>query len=122
MPADAKSGQIILNYFLVMNNRPHPGLLPRGEGETFPAFCKYQRRDWSDDLSNSQEATLAAPSPWGEGGVREDNSIHCSRERRRRGIFVVKDHPRKPSSVGATYSEVGSSRCDDRTAQRAVPT
>jgi len=28
--------------------RPHPGLLPRGEGETFPADLKNQSLDWSD--------------------------------------------------------------------------
>src|ERR1035438_3878882 len=36
-------------------------------------------------------------------GVRADNSILCVRERCRRGIFVVKNHPRNPSSVGAAW-------------------
>ena len=38
--------------------------------------------------------------------------------------FGILSHPmgEEQSPVGAAYSEVGSSRCDDRTAQRAVPT
>jgi hypothetical protein len=69
IPANGESGQIIFELFLrdLLNARPHPGLLPRGEGETFPAFCKNQRRDWPDGLSKYESATPDAPSPWGEG-------------------------------------------------------
>ena len=47
--------------------RPHPGLLPRGEGESFAVSMEYLRRDWSDGLRAISMRTLAVPSPWGEG-------------------------------------------------------
>ena len=47
--------------------RPHPGLLPRGEGETFGAFLECRAAGMAVASSSKLETDDAIPSPWGEG-------------------------------------------------------
>ena len=47
--------------------RPHPGLLPRGEGETFAVSYENLRLGWPSEHLITGRLTKAIPSPWGEG-------------------------------------------------------
>jgi hypothetical protein len=50
-----------------LNNRPHPSLLPRGEGEKFAAFWECFATELAGASSHNYKCPLAVPSPWGEG-------------------------------------------------------
>ena len=60
------------------NARPHPGLLPRGEGETLPASSENRAAELAGWMSVKWELSLAVPSPWGagqgEGGFFRENN------------------------------------------------
>jgi hypothetical protein len=47
--------------------RPHPGPLPRGEGDAFPADCECRRLSPSDADRVIRVQAIAVPSPGGEG-------------------------------------------------------
>jgi K+-transporting ATPase ATPase C chain len=52
---------------ILFNARPHPGPLPQGEGESFPAALENPRLDLPDVLTNNLNRSLAVPSLGGEG-------------------------------------------------------
>ena len=49
------------------NARPHPGPLPRGEGELFAVFLKNTRLDSPNNHSQNPNQPAVAPSPGGVG-------------------------------------------------------
>jgi hypothetical protein len=49
------------------DTRPHPGPLPRGEGESFAAFWQNQALDSTALISQNRNRPMAVPSPGGEG-------------------------------------------------------
>ena len=51
----------------LFNDRPHPGPLPRGEGESFSASPIYRRLDLRSDLSIKGVRSITVPSLRGEG-------------------------------------------------------
>ena len=51
----------------VFNIRPHPGLLPRGEGAPPRGFRLAENRPANPGARLSKNAASVAPSPWGEG-------------------------------------------------------
>ena len=56
--------------------RPHPNLLPRGEGESLAGFWHCETRQLHKTNPQNRECARAAPSPGGEGqgeGGRETN-------------------------------------------------
>jgi hypothetical protein len=50
------------------NARPHPGPLPRGEGESFAVFLKNLSLHLLGVSLQERHCAFAAPSPGGEGG------------------------------------------------------
>src|SRR5678816_2270430 len=58
---------LIRNYSVKSKARPHPGLLPRGEGESFAAFLECRAAEIAGALSSKQETDDAIRSPGGEG-------------------------------------------------------
>ena len=63
------------------NARPHPGLLPQGEGELFAVAWRIER------VSDWPSAGTEFPSPWGEGqgeGGRELNSAKSADKAKRK--------------------------------------
>jgi hypothetical protein len=56
------------------NARPHPGPLPRGEGESFAGSLECRALELAGESSSNPQTAMAAPSPGGEGwdeGERE---------------------------------------------------
>jgi len=51
----------------LFNARPHPGPLPRGEGESFAASLENLSLDLPQALTNDLNRPIAVPSPGGEG-------------------------------------------------------
>ncbi len=49
------------------NARPHPGPLPRGEGESYAVSLVNLRLDSREAITNYREHSQAIPSPGGEG-------------------------------------------------------
>ena len=47
--------------------RPHPGPLPRGEGESFAGFLEGRRLVLAGTRRAIRGRAMATPSPWGEG-------------------------------------------------------
>jgi len=84
------------------NARPHPGLLPRGEGESFAAFLKRRAAGIASAASNKPETDDTIPSPWGEGkgeGGRQNKSMRTeSQAPAARHICRTTPNP-KPSSL-----------------------
>jgi hypothetical protein len=67
----------------MFNARPHPGLLPRGEGEPFAVSYENLRLSWSSGHCAISRWTNAVPSPWGEGqgeGGRSQLSINVQNQ------------------------------------------
>ena len=52
---------------ILFNARPHPGPLPRGEGELFAGFNLYRSRRLPEACPDDQWRPHAVPSPGGEG-------------------------------------------------------
>lgn len=48
------------------NARPHPSLLPRGEGESFAGFLEGRVTELAGGALSKQEAENVRSSPWGE--------------------------------------------------------
>ena len=64
------------------NPRPHPGPLPRGEGESCAAFSQIVNRQQRGSHSNKQRLLNLAPSPGGEGwgeGERDHKNLPFAR-------------------------------------------
>jgi len=49
-----------------LNTRPHPGLLPRGEGELFAASLECRATGLAGQSSASRKSCAGMSSPWGE--------------------------------------------------------
>ena len=58
---------MILSSDNTRNDRPHPGPLPRGEGESFAVSRNGLRLDLPNNLRCQANHTVAPPSPGGEG-------------------------------------------------------
>jgi hypothetical protein len=86
-----------------LNVRPHPGLLPRGEGETFASFLECRESAIGGCAPCNRKRTAAVPSPWGEGqgegGLK--NKLKNPTERRRRGIVVERRPQKDEATSGA---------------------
>ncbi len=57
-----------------LNARPHPGLLPRGEGESLAAALNVVRLDWPDNF-RQPEIFAGMSSPWGEISPKQNSRI-----------------------------------------------
>ena len=59
--SDLNSTLLSRDYSVGIQARPHPGLLPQGEGELFPALEKVHR------LVSFSESAIGGSLSWGEG-------------------------------------------------------
>jgi hypothetical protein len=55
-----------------LNDRPHPGPLLRGEGETFARLWNVVRLDWLDNFSPTRNLAAVCPLLGERKQVRED--------------------------------------------------
>jgi hypothetical protein len=70
-----------------LNVRPHPGLLPRGEGETFAASLEIATMGLAGEFFVGRKSGCGLSSPWGEEtgeGSRENKWIGADAKRSRK--------------------------------------
>jgi len=62
-----------------LNTRPHPGLLPRGEGESFAGSLECRATGLAGQSCGSRNSCDGMSSPWGEetgeGGRNSNQEI-----------------------------------------------
>ena len=110
------------------NARPHPSLLPRGEGESFAGFWECRAAELAGGVSSIQETRKGMTSPWGEEtgeGGRDTNLperdlqvastcevVRCGRIRARASVRAMKRRERRaPIPKGVRHSAQG---CEER--------
>jgi hypothetical protein len=71
-----------------LNARPHPGPLPRGEGELFAGSRKNSRLVLPDGRADRRSHSITAPSPGGEGQGEGGRSI-----RKPNFLFHIRTNP-----------------------------
>jgi hypothetical protein len=90
---------------------PHPGPLPRGEGETVAAYRKNQRLDSRRWLTNFENGAIAVPSPGERVRIRADVQPICGQVEPRWKCWRTGKRTIETGRVGDRRSGVGCGEC-----------